>query len=255
MDLQRGFAMSIFDIFSSSSSTPQTQGKQEIVGGKGGGLNCGTLLGIGGLAAILGAVMPRSFTRGAALMGLGAVAYNFYQKWSKGGEQQEASQQQYDMGQYGAGQPAGQYGERRVSGGHHQFGDAAEQTVNPQDPTAVLMLRAMIYAARADGHIDEQERSRIMKLAEQFLPGADTQALLNSFMSEPLNIDALVSECRAPEQKEDLYRLSCLVVDIDHFMERGYLDALAQGLGIEKGRQQSLEREVEDVKAQIDKAK
>ena len=74
-------------------------------------------------------------------------------------------------------------------------------------------------------------------------------------MSEPLDVRNLVSGIQSPEQKEDLFRLSCLVIDIDHFMERSYIDALADSLAIGKSRQAELEQEVKAVKAQIDSSK
>ena len=115
----------------------------------------------------------------------------------------------------------------------------------------MLMLRAMVYAARADGHIDEAEQSRISKLTEQFLPGQDTNAIVNTLVNEPLNLELLASQMQSVEQREDLYRLSCLVLDIDHFMERSYLDALAKALGIE-ARQAELEQEALAAKQQLD---
>ena len=95
------------------------------------------------------------------------------------------------------------------------------------DPTARLLLRAMVFAARADGHIDATEQDRISKVAAQMAPGQDTNALLGQLLNAPIDPAALAAEIRSAEQGEDLYRLSCMIVDIDHFMERSYLDALA----------------------------
>ena len=50
---------------------------------------------------------------------------------------------------------------------------------------------------------------------------------------------------------EDLYRLSCMIVDIDHFMERSYLDALAAALKISEARKGQLEEEARQAKAQL----
>ncbi|MDE5879149.1 MAG: DUF533 domain-containing protein, partial [Desulfovibrio sp.] len=49
----------------------------------------------------------------------------------------------------------------------------------------------------------------------------------------------------------DVYRLSCSVIDIDHFMERGYLDALAQSLGISNSRKGQLEAEASQARAAL----
>jgi len=50
---------------------------------------------------------------------------------------------------------------------------------------------------------------------------------------------------RTPEEARDVYRLSCLAVRVDQFMERNYLDALAAALGIAEPEKSALEREAE----------
>lgn len=246
--------MSIFDILrQDSSASPAMKQRNQPAALDADGPGCGTILGLGGLAALAGALLPKKVVKGAALMGLGAIAYNFYKKWSSGEAAPEAAQPSCGESQY-CGQNQGARGGSSFSGSH-QFGDMSAQTVNTADPAAMLMLRAMVYAARADGHIDEQEKARIMKIAGEFLPGADTRSLIQSYMSEPLDVRNLVSGIQSPEQKEDLFRLSCLVIDIDHFMERSYIEALADSLAIGKSRQAELEQEVQAVKAQIDSSK
>ena len=183
----------------------------------------GTLLGVGSLVALLGAVLPKDVVKTAAVVGAGAIAWNFYKKWSANKEQQAAEI------------------------------PAAQEALPPaEDPAAMLMLRAMVYAARADGHIDAAEQERIGKLTQQFLLGRNSQAIVDELVREPLNLELLASQMQSQEQREDLYRLSCLVLDIDHFMERGYLDALVGALAIDKERQAFLEKEAEDARAQLD---
>ena len=41
----------------------------------------------------------------------------------------------------------------------------------PAENTALLLLEAMVFAARADGHIDEEEKSRIQDTAASLFPG------------------------------------------------------------------------------------
>ncbi len=251
--LYRGNNMSIFDILRQDSSvSPAMNQSQQPAEQDSDGPGCGTILGIGGLAALAGILLPKKVVKGAALMGLGAVAYNFYKKWSSGNTESDGGQPSGEARPY-SGQDQARRGGSYPGG--HQFGDMSAQTVDTADPAAILMLRAMVYSARADGHIDEQEKDRIMKIAEQFLPGADTRSLIQSFMNEPLDIGTLVSGIDSPDQREDLFRLSCLVIDIDHFMERSYIDALASALAITKTRQAELEQEVQAVKAQVDSAR
>ena len=51
-------------------------------------------------------------------------------------------------------------------------------------------------------------------------------------MAEPLDPARIAQGVRTPEEALELYALSCAVIDVDHFMERGYLDALAEALRI-----------------------
>ena len=184
----------------------------------------GTVLGVGALAALVGSGLPKKAVKAAALVGAGAIAMNFYQKWAASRNQAAAE-----------GAPA-----------------EASTFPSTDDPATLLIMRAIVYAARADGHIDDAERERIRKLSRQFLQGADAPALVERLMDEPLNPEVLASQMQSREQCEDLYRLSCLVIDIDHFMERSYLDNLASALGIAKDAQAALEKESGEARAQLD---
>ena len=150
------------------------------------------------------------------------MAWNFYQKWSSGRSGQTTSSS--------VQVPASV--------------TPCDVVSAAPDATAMLMLRAMVYTARADGHIDAAEQARILKLVDQMFPGKDMSSIMNGLMSEPINPSLLAAEVRSPEQGEDLYRLSCLIVDVDHFMERSYLDGLAAALHISAERKGVLEQEV-----------
>ena len=119
------------------------------------------------------------------------------------------------------------------------------------DATAMLMLRAMVYTARADGHVDATEQGRILRLVEQMFPGQSMTAVMNALMTEPIDPSRLAAEVRSPEQAEDLYRLSCLIVDVDHFMEKSYLDGLARALHLSEARRATLEQEVSQARQQL----
>ena len=193
----------------------------------------GGLLGAGALGALLGSFVSKSVLKDAALVGAGAVAWNFYQKWSRSRNSQP-----------GEGQVVAREVPASSSG-------ASVSSPAALDATAMLMLRAMVYTARADGHIDATEQGRILKLVEQLCPGRDMSAVMNGLMSEPIDPGRLAAEVRSSEQAEDLYRLSCLIVDVDHFMERSYLDGLAGALHLSQDRKAMLEQEVAQARQQL----
>ena len=224
--------MSIFDILNTGSlgSVLETLGGQARSAARTmetstpGGL--GGLLGAGALGAVLGKYASGDLLKNVALAGAGAVAWNFYRKWAAGQQQGEA--------------PAG---ERRAAG-----------ALPAADPTAELVMRSMVYAARADGAIDATERQRMNKVLETMLGTQDGGAVLESLETETIDPAKIAAQTRSPEQAEDVYRLSCSVIDVDHFMERGYLDALAQSLGIGNARKGELEAEASQARAALQQA-
>lgn len=220
--------MSIFDILNTNSlgSVLQTIAGQaqsatrNLKDNTPGGL--GGLLGAGALGALLGNMASKDLLKNAALIGAGAVAWNFYRKWAEGQQ---------------PGAPAPESAERT--------------TLELSNPATELVMRSMIYAARADGVIDDTERQRITKVLQTMLGNQDASAVLERLQTENLDPAKIAAQTRTPEQAEDVYRLSCSVIDIDHFMERGYLDALAQSLNIGASRKNELEAEASQARAAL----
>ena len=205
----------------------------------------GGLLGAGMLGALIGSVASSDLVKNAALVGAGAIAWNFYQKWSAGQGAPTGQTAQPGQGQQGwPAQPAAQPA--------WQTAPVADGPMTMQlDPTAELVLRTMIFAARADGSIDAVERQRIEAILQSMLPGQDVGGLLRQMQEEQIDPAKIAAQARSVEQAEDLYRLSCAVIDIDHFMERGYLDALAQALRIADARKAALEAEAHQARQQL----
>ena len=122
------------------------------------------------------------------------------------------------------------------------------------DPTAMLVMRAMVFAARADGSVDALEQQRIDTIIQNMLQGQDVRAQLDAMESEMLDPRRIAASVQSPEQGEDVYRLSCVVIDIDHFMERSDLDALGDALGISPARRTELEADASQGRRQLQSA-
>ena len=56
---------------------------------------------------------------------------------------------------------------------------------------------------------------------------------------------------QSQEQGEDVYRLSCLIIDVDVDAERHYLQDLALALGIDEQRRAALEREADAARQKL----
>ena len=106
----------------------------------------------------------------------------------------------------------------------------------------------MVFAARADGHIDDKERANIHNAVESLFPGRDMAQVLDTLLNKPLDPASLASSIANHDEARDLYRLSAMIIDVDHFMERSYLDGLAAALKIAPEEKAALDSEVEENK-------
>lgn len=109
------------------------------------------------------------------------------------------------------------------------FGSASP--VATQD-FAMVLVKAMIAAARADGQIDATERAVILDKVKLSGMGQEAEAFLTGELSRPLDLDDLVSHAVTEEQKVELYTASRLTINPETRAERGYLDLLAGRLGL-----------------------
>jgi len=113
---------------------------------------------------------------------------------------------------------------------------------------ALTIARAMIAAARADGHIDEAERARIADKLRLSGIGGEAEAFLVDELARPVDVDALVSAARSEAQRVELYTASRIAIDPKTRAERGYLDMLA-------GRLNLPDSLVDHIEATVDAAK
>jgi uncharacterized membrane protein YebE (DUF533 family) len=104
------------------------------------------------------------------------------------------------------------------------------------------MLKAMLSAARADGHIDERERG----LVEVRLQGLDAEpalrARIDAELQRPVDPAEVAAGVDGPAQAAEVYLASLVVCDATSTMERAYLDALAGALCLPPELKGELER-------------
>jgi uncharacterized membrane protein YebE (DUF533 family) len=97
---------------------------------------------------------------------------------------------------------------------------------------AMLVLKAMINAAKADGQIDDTERQRILDKLEEEGADAEAREFVQAEMRRPFDIDGL-PEAPNPQTAVEVYAASVLAIKVDTPAERDYLRRLAQGLRLE----------------------
>ncbi len=95
---------------------------------------------------------------------------------------------------------------------------------------ATLIIRAMINAAKSDGHIDRDEQEKVIaKLGDISQAEAD---FVRAEFNAPLDVNAFVRSIpRGMEQQ--IYAVSLMAIDLDTNKEAHYLAELGKGLGIQ----------------------
>lgn len=97
---------------------------------------------------------------------------------------------------------------------------------------AERMVRALVYAVKADGHVDEDEKSAIAAEVNKLGLGETANQVVQSAMNEQIDPEKLARGVVDEEEALQIFTVSCAAVNIDSFMERNYLTALAQALHI-----------------------
>ena len=195
-------------------------------GGQGGDL--GTLLkGAGGGALAAGALGLLLGNKSARKMGgkaltygglaaLGVVAYKAYNNW----QAQQANAPQ--------GEP-----------------QTLDRLPAPQaEIHSQAILKALVGAAKADGHVDTRERQLMEGELVKLTSDAELQHWLQAELNKPLDPAEIARAASTPEMAAEMYIASVLMVDEEHFMERAYLEELARQLKLDPALKTELEAQV-----------
>jgi uncharacterized membrane protein YebE (DUF533 family) len=179
----------------------------------------------GALGLLLGSKRGRSFGGKALKLGsvaaIGVLAYKAYGNW-------QAQQQQQPR----SSQPA----------------SAEPRTVNllpaPEvQQHSLAMLKSMVAAAKADGHLDDRERGLVEAELLRLQADAETRCWFEDELRRPLDPAEVARAAGTPEMAAEMYLASLLVADETSFMERAYLDELARQLQLPPGLKAELERQ------------
>lgn len=91
-----------------------------------------------------------------------------------------------------------------------------------------LILKAMIAAAKADGHVDTQEMERIENALKESGIGHQLQSIIHNELHKPLAPNEVARLAATPQQAAEIYLASLIVIDEQNFMEKAYLQELAK---------------------------
>ena len=215
-----------------TSNQQSSGGLSDLLGGAGkNGLGSllsgatGGALAAGAMGLLLGNKTARKIGGQALTYGglaaLGVLAYKAYGNWQ--------SQQ--------AGAPQGE----------PQTLDRLPAAQAEQHSQAIL--KALVAAAKADGHVDSRERELIEGEFSKLDNDPQLQHWLQAELNKPLDPAEVARAASTPEMAAEMYLASVLLVDEEHFMERAYLDELARQLKLDPALKAELEAQVRQVSA------
>ena len=175
----------------------------------------------GGLAALLlGGAKPKKLAKNAVKVGgvalVGGLAYKAYRDW-----QSNKSSAPHSAAEAPPGMPP-------------------ESAFMPKSEDERLclaraLMRAMVSAAKADGHVTEKERKRILDELQIMGVGTEDYRFIREELERPVDIDAIVKDAQTPELAAELYTASLIAIDPEGDAERGYLAMLAARLKLDPG--------------------
>ena len=106
---------------------------------------------------------------------------------------------------------------------------------------AQAMLKAMIAAAKSDGHLDARERELLHGEMARLNADAESRAWFEAELAKPVEPAEVAAAVTSPEMAAEVYLASLLVVDETTTMERAYLDELARRLRLDPALKADLE--------------
>ena len=179
-----------------------------LLGNRGGRSMGGTALKLGSVAA------------------LGAMAWKAYQEY-------EAKQR--------AQAPAGAAGAPTNTASSTRPPSFAALPAPQMELHSQAMLKAMIAAAKSDGHVDDREQGLVGVELDRSGADADTRAWVESEMKRPVDAADVAAAATTPEMAAEVYLATLVVVDETTMMERAYLDELARRLNLAPALKADLE--------------
>ena len=144
--------------------------------------------------------------------GLAAIGGLAWQAWQK-----------YQQGQQPLDVAAGQ---------SSPLPEAEEPRLSAPDSQSILLVRSMIAAAMADGHINAEETQRIFGQIDKLEMTSKEKALVLDELRRPASMEELVSQVHDLHTATEVYACSLLAIDATCEKGRVWLKELARQLEI-----------------------
>lgn len=173
------------------------------------GIKTGALA-AGVMALLVGTKSGRKLTGSALKLGslaaVGGIAWQAYKNWSAAGTAEKANE-----------------------------GKSPVLPVDKLDESAandrsLTLLKAMIAAAKADGHIDASEMAGINQKIADFGLSGDIAGFVQAEIASPTTPVQFAELAENPETAAEIYLISSMLIDQENALEKAYLDDLVAAL-------------------------
>lgn len=179
------------------------------------------------LALLLGTGAGRRITGSALKIGslaaIGGIGWKAYQNWQKQNQELEARQAE-----------------------HNQLVPINELPEKEAKDRSLVLLKAMIAAAKADGHVNKKELEIINEQINKLGLNKEVAQTLKDEISKPLDVKEIAALADNQAMASEIYLVSATVTDKENSMEREYLDSLAKAMALPDGLVAQLEAAKEE---------
>lgn len=179
----------------------------------------------GVMALLVGTKSGRKLTGSALKLGslaaVGGIAWQAYQNWSASGTAEAAN-----------------------SGKEQEVLPVNELDEEAANKRSMILLKAMIAAAKADGHIDAGEMWDINQKIADFGLAGDIAGFVQNEIAAPTTPAQFAVLADTPETAAEIYLISSMLIDKDNELESAYLEELVAALELS-----------DDLLAELEKAK
>ncbi|WP_404340776.1 tellurite resistance TerB family protein [Pseudoalteromonas mariniglutinosa] len=191
----------------------------------------------GGLTSLVAAKSSKKTAKKTlkygALAAVGGLAWKAYQQYS---EQHKNTQPQVNK-------HTNNFDFTPAKMAEHSFTQVvADDNGNGQ----LLLMRAMIAAAYADGHIDETERQKIFAQVEEMDLSVHEKAMLFDELRKPMSLSELVQAVPDAQTGIEVYAASASAIDLKQPVSGQYLNVLANQLCLPQQLVQSIHQQLAD---------
>ncbi|WP_347393291.1 tellurite resistance TerB family protein [Pseudoalteromonas pernae] len=177
-----------------------------------------------------------------ALAAVGGLAWKAYQQYSQKNESTQGQVHRDFANTSARDNHSGRTFDYTPS---HMPEQSFEEVVDDNNESGqLLLMRAMIAAAYADGHIDEFERQKIFASVEHMDLTVNEKAMLFDELRKPMMLSELVAAVPNAQTGIEVYAASASAIDLKQPVSGQYLQALANQLCLPQELVSSIHKEL-----------